>query len=239
MQLMPERPPYVRFETRAVARQKLATEGGALYYVDVDFILITPAGSKDVIEKVVTEYFPYLQEMVRQKMFDPRWLEAYQAAFRAWKHDQPLPVNGTPVKNWPVATPAEVKNLTNCGVLAVEDLAQANEELLARIGMGARSLKQRAVDWVQSNASQAPLVEQLEAQRSIIAGMQARLDEVVAENQRLGGALQERNNQLALHAQQGTAPPQNTYVATSAERERSASAQESKLIDATLEEELS
>lgn len=235
MQLMDARPPYIRFEIRAITRQRPATEGGGLYFVDKDYVLITPHGSKDCIEKVAEEYFPYLREQVRQQMFDPRWLEAYEAAYRAWKADQPMPVNGTPIRNWPAASPAEVKNLLNHSVLAVEDLAQANEELLARLGMGARSLKQRAVDWVTANTNTAPIVAQMEAMRQSMAGLQARLDDVLLENQRLAGALAERTNQMATYARDGLPPP-NTYVATAEERAKSASAQEAKLVDQVLEE---
>jgi hypothetical protein len=169
-------PPYIRFETRAVARQKLVEEGGALFYEDVDFALITSHGSKDTVEKVVGEYFVYLKDQVRQGRYPQQWLDAYHASYRAWKNDQEMPVLGTPIKNWPAASPAEMKALSNLGIRAVEDLATANEELMGKLGMGGRSLKDRAKDWVTSSAAQAPLVAQMDAMRHVNEGLQRTIE---------------------------------------------------------------
>jgi hypothetical protein len=179
--ILTARPPYIRFERRAIEKRKTVEEGGMPYYVDVDFALVTPHGSKDVLEKIVDEWFPRLAEECRQGRFNNAWLTAYKEAYHAWKNDQEPPLNGTSVKMWPVASPAEVQQLLAMRCLTVEDLAAANEEMLGRIGMGARSLKQRAVDWLTGKSGQGPLIAQLEAMRQTIAGLEARLD---AEGQR-------------------------------------------------------
>ena len=189
MEQMDARPPYIRFEQRAVERQKPATEGGGLYYVDVDFALVTPHGSKDCIERVVAEWFPRLDEEARQGRIPRPWVAAYKEAFAAWKADQPLPVNGIPIKNWPAVSPAEAKNMNAFGVLAVEDMAAANEELLSRIGMGARRLKQLALDYLQANKDHAPLIAQVDSLRALNNGQQAQIDTLKLELEKLRAAL--------------------------------------------------
>ena len=173
---MTANPPYVRFETRAVEKRKLVEEGGQVYSVDIDFALVTSHGSKDTVVKIVVDWFSQLKEEVRQGRFPPQWLETYEASYRAWKNDQELPVAGTALKNWPVATPAEIKNCSNFGIRAVEDLANANEELISRLGMGGRALCNRAKDWVQAGSGdKAALVKQLDSDRHIIIGLQSQI----------------------------------------------------------------
>ena len=138
------RPPYIRFERRAVEQRKTAEEGGAVFYVDMDFALITPHGSKDTTEKIVKEWLPRLTEEARQNRIPTSWVEAYKEAYHAFQNDQEPPLNGFSIKDWPSASPAEIKMMINLRVLTVEDLAALNDEGLGRLGMGARSLQQRA-----------------------------------------------------------------------------------------------
>src|SRR5207344_126223 len=115
-----------RFEKRAVERRDAA---GSITFDDVDFAIVTTHGSPNGTEKIVKEWFVQLKDEVRQERFPQQWLDAYQAAYNAWTNDQEPPVDGTAIKNWPSASPAEVKILSNLGIVCVEDLAQANEEL--------------------------------------------------------------------------------------------------------------
>jgi hypothetical protein len=179
--ILAPRPPYITFERRAVEKRKLIEEGGESFYVDVDFALVTPHGSKDVLEKIVDEWFPRLTEECRQGRFSPTWLNAYKEAYSAWKNDQEPPLNGTSIKMWPAASPAEIKQLVAVRVLTIEDLATANEELLARIGMGSRSLKQRAMDWMAGKTGQAPLIAQLDGMRQQNEALQSRLFALTAQ----------------------------------------------------------
>jgi hypothetical protein len=180
MQLMTVSPPYIRFETRAIKQFKTAEEGGTVFFKDVDYALVTSHGSKDTVEKALPEWFTQLENEVRQDRLPGNWLEAYKRSYEKWKAGEELPVIGTPIKNWPVLSPAEAKMLNELGIRAVEDLANANEELIARIGMGARSLVQRAKDWVTSYSGQAPLVQALDAERAVRAGLEHRLRELEA-----------------------------------------------------------
>lgn len=170
--IMEARPPYIRFERRA---QEARDEQGLRRYVDQDFALVTAHGSKDTVEKIVAEWFPRLREEVRQQRFDPRWLAHYEASYAAWKSGEDMPVDGLSVKLWPAASAAEVKVLLQANCFTVELLAEANEEMIHRLGMGGRSLKQRAVDWMKGMTGHAPLVAQLDTLRQTNASLQSRL----------------------------------------------------------------
>lgn len=180
------RPPYVSFLTRAVEDRNASIEKGAVVMVDVDYAIVTPHGSKDRLEKVVKEWFATLDEAVKQERMPQVWVDAYKGAYKAYKEGREVPVTGTSVRNWPLLTPAQVENLISMRVLTVEDLAAANEELLTRLGMGARALKDKATTWLQTAGSPgAKLAERMtdfELQNERLTATNA---ELVAANTRL------------------------------------------------------
>lgn len=178
------RPPYFEFDTRAEERRNPAPPAGdgVVFYESVDYIIITPAGSKDRYEQVVGPYFENLKKLVKDQMFPPKWLEVYQKAYEDWKRDNAFELSGTSVKNWPVLAPGEVKALLSANIRTVEDLADANEGALARIGIGGRAMKQKAQDWLTAKTGTAPLLQQLDAMRRALEASNATLE---AQNKRM------------------------------------------------------
>lgn len=173
-----ERPAYVTFETRPVEDRAASLTSGRFVGKDVDFAIVTPPGSKDRYEYIVLEWFDRLADQVRQKRYNPQWLDAYQAAYKAYKAGREAPLQGTPLRDWPALSPSSYRTCVDLGILTVEDLAAINEEGLRRLGMGGRALKDRAIAWLQAAQGPGALAAQLQA-------MQAQLD-----------ALQERNTSL-------------------------------------------
>lgn len=184
MEVAKERPPYVTFEVRAIEDRNASIEAGHYVANDVDFALITPMGSKDRVERVVSEWFAKLAEDVRNQRFDPAWLSAFKEAYKAWKEDREVPVDGTAILTWPVLSPSQVKSLLDCHIRTVEDLAVANEEALARIGMGGRALKQKAEEWLKSAKTIGVRSEE-------VVALKAENKDLKAQNQDLDKRLKE------------------------------------------------
>ena len=172
------RPPYVTFEFRAEEDRAASIEAGHYVSKDVPFVLVTPMGSKDRHESPADEWFARREQDAAEGRFPREWLSAFKGAFAEWKAGREIPLNGTSVANWPVASPAQVKMLLDLKVRTVEDLAEANEETLNRLGMGGRTLKQKAQDWLASANDMGKVSEQLTGLR--------------ADNE----ALKQRNEQL-------------------------------------------
>lgn len=200
---MEANPPYITFEVRAIEKRLPATEGGTVYYEDVDYAIVTAHGGKDTVEKVVKDWFVYLKEQARQGRYPLKWVEAFNLSYKAWKEDKELPVIGTPIKNWPVASPAEIKRLTGLGLRAVEDIATANEELIGRLGMGGRSLCQRAKDWVAAKDGTGPLVQRLDALGQTNIGLEQRINDLMEANMKLAARLDAREAQVAASISSG------------------------------------
>lgn len=157
--------PYVRFETRPVEDRAKSIEAGHMQYRDVHFAIITPAGTKDIIEKPVEDWLLSLQEGVNQERIPQHWLREYRAAYEHYKTTQENPEFGTAVKNWPSITPAQVQVLLNANLRSIEDVAEANEEAVARIGMGGRALKEKARAWLDSAKDTGVTAAELDALR--------------------------------------------------------------------------
>ena len=154
---MPEinqpRPPYVTFELRPEEDRAQTIETGSYVAVDVAYAIITPQGSKDRIERKVSEWFPQLDQQVAEGRIPPEWVRNFKEGYKGWLAGNEVPEHGHPVKNWPAASPAQVKTLITAGLRTVEDVAAANEEAIMRLGMGGRALKQRAEEWLRTASS--------------------------------------------------------------------------------------
>ena len=179
MGIQAPRVPYIRFEQRPVEKR---TPEGAPFYVDMDFVCITAQGSQDTTEKIVAEWFPQIKHAAKEGQYPPGWIPIFEEMYKMWKETSLDPVVGTPVKNWPAVSAAECKNLLAAGVRSIEDLAEANEEFLGRIGMGARRLKQLAADWVELNRSQGPMVAQLDTMRQQLELQGQQIKDLLAAN---------------------------------------------------------
>jgi hypothetical protein len=143
----PQRP-YVQFEMRPTEDRTTAKADGVCQLVDVPWAIVRAAGSKDSLEKTADAWLSQLATYAKDGRVPPSWPSDYRNAFELWKKGEEIPLNGTPIKTWPPLSPSQRKNILAAGILTVEDLARANDETLAKIGMGAHSVTQMAQKWL-------------------------------------------------------------------------------------------
>lgn len=186
-----DRPPYVQFEIQTVEDRAASLEAGHYVVKDVVFAIVTPAGSKDRIPREANAWFEQLAQQVRENRFPAAWLQQYKAAYEAFKNDREPPLNGTSIRYLTVLSPAQIQACLNFSVKTIEDLATANEETLGRLGMGARMLKQKAVEWLESSKSVGQHVAKITA-------LQQRNDELEATVQKQGEQIAELLSKVAV-----------------------------------------
>jgi outer membrane murein-binding lipoprotein Lpp len=185
------KPPYVQFELRAEEDRAASLAAGQYIPKDIPFAIITPAGSKDRIERKVEEWFDMLKGQVSEERFPEPWLRYYKEKFAAWMDGQTLPELGTPIKNWAVPTPAQRRQLTDINIHTVEQLAEANEEAIGRLGMGGRALVSRAKDWLQAlNGSAGKLSAEMETLRQDNFRKDAQIEELISQVRTLAGQVE-------------------------------------------------
>ena len=175
------RPPHVIFERRAEEDRQASIEAGRYISRDVDYAIVTPSGSKDRVERVVSDWFTMLAGEVRAERWPQAWLDQLKSGYEAWTRGQTPPENGTPLSTWPALSPAQVKNWAQIGLRTIEELAEANEEALAAYGMGARDMKSRAKLFLEHAGDSAALVAKLRASEELTASMQVRMESLEAQ----------------------------------------------------------
>lgn len=123
--------PEFYIDTVVDAQQSKAL--GHTVYKDVEMVRITPkGGGHNVPEKFVTE----------------AEIRRFPEHYRAFKENREMEVQGTDLRNWPMATPAEVKNCRSIKIFSVEELAELNESGIQKLGMGSRNLVERAKAYI-------------------------------------------------------------------------------------------
>jgi hypothetical protein len=179
-----ERPAYVRFETRPLEDKKASEEAGHYVAKDVEFAIITPCYSKDELHFRVDKWMVQMDDQVRNGRMPAEWAKQYKQAYQAWKEGLELPLNGTPIKGWPILSPAMQENLIRLNIKTVEDLAGINDDAAKMIGMGAINLKNKANAWLSQAKDKGPatmeiarLKQQTENQSSQIEKLTAQLEE--------------------------------------------------------------
>lgn len=161
--------PHVRFETRSAEDRAASVEAGRKVYKDIDWVIVTPAGGKDVREDHAESWLSKIEGQAQTGMYDYEWARDFKKMYEMFKEGKELPENGTPLRMCTTLfTPAEIANCLAVNVRTLEDLAGANEEALGRIGMGARALKTRAVESINTGEGKesAMKVEALEIQNA-------------------------------------------------------------------------
>lgn len=176
--------PHVRFETRSAEDRAASIEAGKKVYKDLDWVIITPPGGKDVVENHAEQWLANIRDRAQVGQYDPEWVEAFSKMYGMYKEGKELPEDGTPLRMCTTLfTPAEIQNCLGANVRTLEMLAGANEEALGRIGMGARALKTRAQESIKvgDSAGSAMKVEALQIENAELKSKVAALTEIVTE----------------------------------------------------------
>ena len=185
----PARPPFVEFRQIAKDDPKRSVELGYRVTRDIDIACIMQPGSKDVVERIASEWLDSIKRKLLEQQQDAmptEWVDAFHRKYEAFKAGQEAPLIGTSIKQWPMLSPAQAQNLISINVLTIEDAANMNEECMGRFGMGGRELRDKARDWIaktEGTKSVAAENEQLKAQ---LAELTARLSALEEDKPRRG-----------------------------------------------------
>lgn len=155
--------PYVRFEYRSVEDRSIESSDGVTQLKDVAWAVVRAPGSKDSVEKLAEDWLDSLAKLARDERIPPTWPKEYREAYKEWVATGEIPVSGTAIKTWPPLRPAAREMLLSLGVLTVEALAEANDEIVTRLGMGGISTRQMAQTWVKEAKGPGATAKALEA----------------------------------------------------------------------------
>ncbi len=143
------RPPYVEFKMVAKDDPKKSHEVGYRVTKDVEVAFITQPGSKDQFEYEAQSWLDSIKHKAIDGRYPQDWCDAFHKKYEAWKQGLEPPLNGTSVKEWPVLSPAQAENFIALRIPTIEDVAAMTEQAMSAFGMGARGLKDKAIEWLK------------------------------------------------------------------------------------------
>lgn len=147
-----DRPPYAHFY---VYSREVRDVNGMPSFEDVHMVRLTRPGQKDSVEKEVAQWMDDLKRRANDGGVPVHWPMEAQKAFTAWKENQEIPSVGTPIKGWPLLSPAQINSILAVGIRTVEDLAQISDEARMHLGMGANNYQLMAQRFLEDKAKGA------------------------------------------------------------------------------------
>lgn len=162
LEIKTERPPFVRFDYVEYGVDREASEkAGRPIPRTIPFALITPHGSKDVVEKPAEEWLAQIREKAIQGQYNPDWAQRFRMQYEEWMKGNELPREGSPTKTWIAINKEQQNRLLALGIVTVEDLAQWPDSDIGRIGLDGRYLRDLARTWLQESTDKGVNVRRL------------------------------------------------------------------------------
>lgn len=87
--------------------------------------------------------------------------ERFPEAYRAFKEKREMHIEGTPIRQWALLTPANIAEFEAIKIFSVEALAQVPDSSLQRV-MGLREWREKAKTWLAVNKDSAAAVKYAE-----------------------------------------------------------------------------
>lgn len=187
----------VAFEIRVIEDRDETERHGAVRFKEQHICLIYLPGGNDKREHICDDSF-----------FARRHPD-YRNAYEAWlKQEAPVITDGTPIDEAPFVTKAQAAACKANNVLSVEMLAEASDPTLERMGMGFRSLQNKAKNFVKAADTKGKVTEQLTAKDLRIERLEAEVVEKVRIISELEGRIRGLEASMAQYAQPAFAQPQ-------------------------------
>lgn len=176
--------PYVTFTTETMEDYAASAAKGEPVAIDVDFVKITPPGSRDVHIQKVEKWLVQLKHDEQNGRVLPQWVQKWKHDYALYQQGKEIPVDGTPIRGWKLLTGAQQENLIRLNILTVEALANIGAEAIAVIGMGAVAMKTRAEAWLAQNQDKvlgAMQLATLKSENAVLADTVKNLTDKVEE----------------------------------------------------------
>ena len=195
---------YVEFYAREIPDERKTEEFGYAQFKEATYVKIFPPGegNLNVVDRLASHCgakrgCAYMKGAPGETPCDVHRFPAQYAAFQGNLDQQEAA--GLPLASWPVVNKAQVAMLKAFGVYTVEQLAAVNDSALPQLGP-IRSLRQKAIDYIESAKGMQPLQKmrsEIESRDNKIAALENALKEQ-------GDKLQELTEAMAKHQ---PAPP--------------------------------
>ena len=157
-----------RFYREAVQNHAASEKEGRPIFDDREMVEIIVPGDR------LSTFVGYVDDRHRE-----RWPDAYAA----FKRGEQRAAAGTPLEHWPILTTARVAELKAMNILSVEELANVTDNVVVKLGMGARELREQArtfIDAARGGAASAAAAAENERLKEQMAMLQQQVAQLMA-----------------------------------------------------------
>lgn len=187
-----DQPALVRFYRVAIEDKAASLKAGHYVAKDVEFVDVLVPFSKDKRTKKVDGWIEQIEANVLAGRMPKQWVDGYKEKLAAWRLGQEIPPDGTPIRGWPVISPAQMETLIGLNILTVERLATINDDGQRMIGMGSLDLKNKAQAWLSQRSDKGPLTIEVAALKGENATLKTTVETLSAQVE----GLSKRLNQM-------------------------------------------
>lgn len=165
---------YAEFTTDSVEMTFLSKQEGRPIFEDREFVRIVIAGDRN--SEVYREATEYDKE---------RFHEPYSRFKRGMEGRDQIP--GTPLKQWPLMKPSQIRELEGIKIFTVEHLAALSDGQKQQLGMGAHELVAQAkayLDAAKDSSAAAFYAAENESLKADIETLKRQFAELAGEERR-------------------------------------------------------
>lgn len=167
-----------RFYTEAVHNKAASEREGRPIYDDVEMVEILIPGDRR------TTVVQYVNDEVKRR---------YRREYEAFTQNRDAPVDGTPIDQLPGITRAMVEELRYFHVHSIETLARLSDEQMGKLGMAGRSLRDKAIRWVERTegaAAEEKLAAENRQLRENMGLLEKQMADMQAQNAKFAAQLE-------------------------------------------------
>lgn len=170
-------PAIPRFHTQTVHMTALSEKEGRPIYEEREFVeIIIPGDRRSRANEPVNDEHK------------ARWPREYEA-FRAGRE---VPLEGTPLANWPRVTRARVEELAYFNIRTVEQLAGVNDAQVQQMGMGTRTDREVARKFLETARTGTGPLTQMVTRIEELTREGDRKDQIIADQAAMIAALRDK-----------------------------------------------
>jgi hypothetical protein len=184
--LQQDKCPAIRFEKGYEEDRNESIKQGRYVPREVNLVFVKQIGDKDEVECKAEEWLEKLKVKAYGLNGNPpqlpvEWYERAEKLYDNFKKGYENQPDGFPVTEWPVLTPAQVKNMHSMETYTIEQVAAWTEQAIQRFGMGGRELKHKAELWLKSGDEKAEKIVALEVENESLKSRLEKLERLVQE----------------------------------------------------------
>lgn len=174
--------PVIRFETRSKQDNTKSLEAGRPVFVDVDYLVISPPGTKDTFEAEATEWLGNKRRAAALGNYNLEWIDKFEAGYARWKSGQEMPETGWSLRMCPAFTPGEINAALAIDIKTVESLSQVPDTGLGMLGLNGRVIRDKARALMDNANDSAKVAVQMASMKADIATL---TDSVIARDEKI------------------------------------------------------